>query len=67
MARKYINVEVDISDFTDEELIEELKWRNNYDDQDTAKEIVNAYRLKTPGWENRLIEFVHELAGKAIV
>lgn len=67
MITKYIDIEVDLSDFTDEELIAELKWRNNYSDNEQAEEIVTAYRLKTPGWEDQMIEFVHQVAGKVIV
>jgi hypothetical protein len=71
MVTKYVEVEVeyDLSEFTDEELIEELRDRNSYDYDANleAIEIVEAYRLKTPGWEDKMIEFVHELAGKLIV
>lgn len=69
MVTKYIEVEYDLSEFTDEELIDELRYRNSYDYDvnEEAIEIVKAYRLKTPDWENKMIEFVHQLAGKLIV
>lgn len=66
-----VEVEIDLSDFSTEELEDELSTRDDYFDIDTlkfdAEMAVQAYRSKSPGWEEKMIEIVHQVAGKIIV
>jgi hypothetical protein len=63
-----VEVEVDLSEFSTEELEDELSDRDDYYDVDglkyEAEKAVQAYRCRTPGWEEMMLEIVHEVAGK---
>ena len=66
-----VEVEIDLSDFSTEELEDELSTRDDYFDIDELKHeaamAVQAYRCKSPGWEEKMLEIVHQVAGKLVV
>jgi hypothetical protein len=67
---KYVEVEVDMDDFADNELIEELERRGKYTPSmgDTNELIDKIYHLRRQGkpYERELDEYLYQLTGRAI-
>jgi len=69
-VEKWVEVEVDLSDFDDNELIEELERRGKYTPSmgDTNELIDKIYHLRRQGkpYERELDEYLYQLTGRAI-
>ena len=67
---KYVEVEVDMSDFADEQLIDELESRGKYTPSmgDTGTLIDKIYHLRRQGlpYERELDEYLYQLTGRAV-
>ena len=69
-VEKYIDVEVDLEDFEDEDLIEELERRGKFDTSygDSGTLIDQIYHARRQGkpYEHLLDQFLYEQTGRAI-
>jgi hypothetical protein len=69
-VQKYVEVEVDMDDFNDEELIEELERRGKYTPSmgNTDELIDKIYHLRRQGkpYERELDEYLYQRTGRAI-
>jgi hypothetical protein len=69
-VQKYVEVEVDMDDFNDEELIEELERRGKYTPSmgNTDELIDKIYHLRRQGkpYERELDEYLYQMTGRAI-
>jgi hypothetical protein len=69
-VEKYVEIEVDMSDFDDNELIDELERRGKYTPSmgDTNELIDKIYHLRRQGkpYERELDEYLYQMTGRAI-
>lgn len=69
-VEKYVEVEVDMDDFADEDLIDELERRGKYTPSmgDTNELIDKIYHLRRQGkpYERELDEYLYQRTGRAI-
>jgi hypothetical protein len=67
---KYVEVEVDLSDFEDEELVDELESRGKYTPSmgDTNELIDKIFHLRRQGksYERELDEYLYIVTGRAV-
>ena len=69
-VEKYVDIEVDLEDFDDEELIEELERRGKYnptmgDSDELIDKIFHARRQGKP-YEHLLDQYLYMMTGRAI-
>ena len=67
---KYVEFEVDLSDFEDEQLVDELELRGKYTPSmgDTNELIDKIYQLRRQGkpYERELDEYLYIVTGRAV-